>query len=483
MAADWRKLLVLIVAGLSIAAATAPAVGQTSDNGGNGGQSGSGGTGDGNGRSGTAGIYHYWIPGKTYPGCQGCSATVETAIPDRAVIVPKPTSRSSSRHAHANPPPTTAAVPTIASIATPTPRPLPPVSGPAPVTGSFVPDEVLVTVRGGPQAVSGLAASFRLQVRSQRQSALLGATIARLGIPDGRPVGLVLAQLAGDSRVDQSAPNHLYALQQSAVPGSVTVERIALDVNHANGSNVRIGVIDTAADLKHAALRGVVAKTFNAWPEVPTKETDHATSIVGLMAGHGAFHGVAPGARVYLARAFEKGQSRMDVLLKAMDWVASQNVRIINMSFAGPKNRLFAIACRAARKRGILLVAAAGNEGPTAPFAYPAAFDDVMAVTAIDARNGIMPQANRGSYVFISAPGVDLMAPVPNGMDFVTGTSFAAAVVSGAAADLIHNSPGRSVASLERALARTAVDLGPHGRDKDFGYGLIDVAAAAKAED
>ncbi|MES0089777.1 S8 family serine peptidase [Mesorhizobium sp. M0030] len=347
------------------------------------------------------------------------------------------------------------------------------------IAGEFVPDEVLVTVDGDAGAVQQIAASFGLEVRSQRQSRLLGTTLVRFGIPDGRPVGAVLAQLAADGRTLRREPNHIYSLQQAAGIVNYAFERIQLDNKQASGENVRIAVIDTGIDDTNPALSGVIADQFDAMPNVPVEKRDHGTSVDGLIAGVGALEGMAPGARIYHARAFEDGRSTMDVILSALDWAADQNVSIINMSFVGPKNDLLATACRNARGLGIILVAAAGNNGPKAPYGYPAAYDGVIAVTATDAKDGLMQQANRGAYVFISAPGVEMVAPSGAGSDVVTGTSFAAAIVSGAIANLIHASPERSADDIEKALAATARDLGPKGRDNDFGYGLLDTKAAA----
>jgi hypothetical protein len=354
------------------------------------------------------------------------------------------------------------------------------VQPPRAVVGDFVPDEVLVTVDGDAGTVQQIAASFGLQVRSQRQSRLLGTTLVRFGIPDGRPVGAVLAQLAADGRTQRREPNHVYSLQQAASIVNYAFDRIALDAKQASGENVRIAVIDTGIDDTNPALAGVIAGQFDAMPDVPIEKRDHGTSIDGLIAGVGALEGMAPGARIYHARAFEGGKSTMDVILAALDWAAEQDVRIINMSFVGPKNDLLGVACRNARALGMVLVAAAGNNGPKAPYGYPAAFDGVIAVTATDAKDGLMPQANRGAYVFISAPGVEMVAPSGAGSDVVTGTSFAAAIVSGAIANLIHAAPDRSADDIEKSLAATARDLGPKGRDNDFGYGLLDIKAAAK---
>ncbi|RWQ16583.1 S8 family serine peptidase [Mesorhizobium sp.] len=354
------------------------------------------------------------------------------------------------------------------------------VQPPRAVVGDFVPDEVLVTVDGDAGAVQQIAASFGLQVRSQRQSLLLGTTLVRFGIPDGRPVGVVLAQLAADGRTQRREPNHVYSLQQAAGIVNYAFDRIALDAKQASGENVRIAVIDTGIDDTNPALSGVIAGQFDAMPDVPIEKRDHGTSIDGLIAGVGVLEGMAPGAKIYHARAFEGGKSTMDVILSALDWAAEQDVRIINMSFVGPKNDLLGVACRNARALGMVLVAAAGNNGPKAPYGYPAAFDGVIAVTATDAKDGLMPQANRGAYVFISAPGVEMVAPSGGGSDVVTGTSFAAAIVSGAIANLIHAAPDRSADDIEKALAATARDLGPKGRDDDFGYGLLDIRAAAR---
>ena len=357
-----------------------------------------------------------------------------------------------------------------------------PLASPRAISGAFVPDEVLVTVDGGPAEVQDIATSFGLEVRAQRVSGLLGATLVRFGIPDGRPVATVLAQLETEGRTRLRAPNHIYGLQQATAIVNYAFERIALDRGEADGRDVGVAVIDTAIDDSHAALSGVVVESYDAMPEIPVVERDHATSVVGLIAGVGPLRGIAPGARTYHARAFEGGKSTMDIILDALDWSAARDVRLINMSFVGPENDLLELACAAARARDIVLVAAAGNNGPKAPYGYPAAYEEVIAVTATDARDALMQQANRGPYVFIAAPGVDMIAPVGGGSDLVTGTSFAAAIVTGAIVNLLHARPESSAAWIEETLAATARDLGASGRDRDFGFGLVNYEALSRAQ-
>ncbi len=357
--------------------------------------------------------------------------------------------------------------------------PPPPLVAARAISGEFVPDEVLATVAGGAAEAQAVADAFGLEIRSQRQSALLGRTLVRFGIPDGRPVGLVIAQLETDPRTLSREANHIIFLQQAGAVANYAFERIALEPAAASGADVRVAVIDTAADEAHPALKGVIAATFDAMPDMPTTDRNHGTSVSGLIAGVGEFPGIAPGAAIYHARAFEKGRSTMDFILAALDWAAGQDVRVINMSFVGPRNELLQAACEAARARDIILVAAAGNNGPGAPWGYPAAYEGVIAVTATDARDGLMQQANRGPYVFVAAPGVDMIAPVEGGADLVTGTSFASAIVAGAIANLLHAGADRSADWVEQALAATATDLGTKGRDDDFGHGLVNYRSLA----
>ena len=126
-----------------------------------------------------------------------------------------------------------------------------------------------------------------------------------------------------------------------------------------------------------------------------------------------------------------------------------------------------------------MLVAAAGNDGPQAPEAYPAAYPEVIAVTATDVDDKSLAVANRGSYVAVAAPGVDIFVAAPNGgYDYSTGTSVAAAHVSGLAALLIERNPGLTPDAIRAILVRTARDLGPPGRDDEFGAGLVNAYEA-----
>jgi len=136
----------------------------------------------------------------------------------------------------------------------------------------------------------------------------------------------------------------------------------------------------------------------------------------------------------------------------------------------------------AARRKGASLIAAAGNEGPAATPVYPAAYPEVIAVTATDADDNAFRKSNRGRHLAVAAPGVDIFVAAPNaGYDMTSGTSVAAAHVSGIAALLLERYPRLTPDALQAILLRTAKDLGRPGRDEEFGAGLANAYDALNA--
>jgi subtilisin family serine protease len=122
---------------------------------------------------------------------------------------------------------------------------------------------------------------------------------------------------------------------------------------------------------------------------------------------------------------------------------------------------------------------AAAKEGPDAAPAYPGNHPRTIAVTATDARDKVFAEANRGSYVALAAPGVQILAPGAGGTYlFDSGTSFAAAYVSSAAALILQGRPGLKPEAVRETMAGTAHDLGKPSPDPDYGAGLIDPLAA-----
>jgi subtilisin family serine protease len=131
---------------------------------------------------------------------------------------------------------------------------------------------------------------------------------------------------------------------------------------------------------------------------------------------------------------------------------------------------------------GIILVAAAGNAGPRSPPLYPGADPNVIAVTASDYNDKPFAMANRGRYIAVGAPGVDVMVPAPgNTYQLTTGTSVATAHVSGVAALLVERKPDITPDEVRAILIRTAAPYSARPRGEEDGAGLVDPVAALKA--
>ncbi|HPG89895.1 MAG TPA: S8 family serine peptidase, partial [Hyphomicrobium sp.] len=171
-------------------------------------------------------------------------------------------------------------------------------------------------------------------------------------------------------------------------------------------------------------------------------------------------------------------QSHTLAILKSLDWSVLNGARIINMSFAGPNDVLLGQAIAAAVKQGVTVIAAAGNAGPDAPPAYPGAYPNVIAVTAIDDKDALYQSANRGTYVAVAAPGVDIIGAAPNGgYDMSSGTSMAAAHVSGIAALMLEQNPKLTPRDIRDRLSKSARQP-PRLIAEDMGAGIVDAAEA-----
>jgi subtilisin family serine protease len=357
----------------------------------------------------------------------------------------------------------------------------------------YVPDEVVIEIAGIPAEATlrTLSARHRLIRLDSRRLSLAGSTFFRWRIPDRRSVPAVVRALEADRAVRAAQPNYVYELSQQTTPAAAAagdpaqyaLAKLRLPEAHAiaTGDSVRVAVIDTGIDAAHPELDGVVAASFDA-VETTDGPDRHGTGIAGIIAAHARLMGAAPKVKILAVRAFAAGKGSTFTVVKGLDWAISQNARVINMSFAGPSDPLVARTLSAARGKGAILVAAAGNGGAKAKPLYPAADAGVIAVTATDADDRLFVMANRGAHIAVAAPGVDILMASPGGSYWTsTGTSMAAAHVSGVIALVLERRPGLDGETLRKLLASTARDLGPKGRDDEFGAGLIDALAAITA--
>ena len=360
----------------------------------------------------------------------------------------------------------------------------------------LVPDEVVIEVAASvrPQQIDALQRRHRLTRIETRAMTLTGTTMFRWRIPDRRSVATVVRALEADGVVASAQPNYVYALQDDTPQTDerlpqYELDKLKLPQAHAiaTGDNVLVAVIDSGIDASHPELAGSIAEAFDALDKPMTPHA-HGTGIAGLIAAHGKLKGAAPGARLLAIRAFDpdaKGaQGTTFNILKGLDWATQRGARIINMSFAGPQDPALGRSLAAAAKRNIVLIAAAGNAGAKSPPLYPAADANVIAVTATDTDDKLLDAANRGKHIAVAAPGAQILVAIPGGgYEVSSGTSLAAAEVSGIAALMVQHQPGVTAAKVRDVLMMTATDLGPKGRDAMFGAGLADAYGALTAGD
>ena len=376
-------------------------------------------------------------------------------------------------------------------------------------TGFFVPppgerrftNHVVLDI-GADVPVATLDALARRHAMTRIESytfALTGRTMHLWELNPGGSVPSMIRALSGEKLVARAQPNFTFRFQQQAEiqpaslpnaaqgdPTQYTVGKLHLVDAHrlATGDGVLVAVIDSGIDDAHPDLAGAIAAKFDTLG-TDEKPHTHGTEMAGAIASHGRLLGVAPRARLLAVRAFGASASGEESttfrILRGLDWAAGQNARIINMSFAGPADPALQDALAKARKKGIVLIAAAGNAGPKSPPLFPAADPNVIAVTATDADDKVSAQANRGNYIAVAAPGVDVLVPAPDAnVALTTGTSVAAAHVSGLAALLIEVKPSLKPDDVRKILMSSARSLGPKTRNES-GAGLADALSAVTA--
>ncbi|WP_296578932.1 S8 family serine peptidase [Phreatobacter sp.] len=350
-------------------------------------------------------------------------------------------------------------------------------------------------------AIRQVERRFGLRLLQRETAEVVGAVMHRYRVPNRQTVPAAIRamqQAVGfayiqpnyvferpEFRVRLQSANAMRAGRDQRLQYVVDALRLSEAHQIARGQRVAIAVIDSGVDAGHPELAGRVTQSFDAVGGA-FRAHEHGTGMAGAIVAQRQLLGVSPGADIYAVRAFAPGQTQGSTgtsfhIVKAMDWAIRNGARVINMSFAGPRDPMIARAIQVAADRRIAMIAAMGNGGPGAPIAFPAADPNVIAVTATDRDGRLFDAATQGEHVAVAAPGVEIILPAPRGgYQISSGTSVAAAHVSGIAALILERHPDADPATLRRLLQATArqADI----PDPKLGAGVADPVRALTAE-
>ena len=321
----------------------------------------------------------------------------------------------------------------------------------------------------------------------------LGLNIAVLSFDTDAQAALALTRLQAMPGITADRHAIAYPMQQVATP--TPAKQYAHELLNAptKGSGklsgaMLVGIIDTEVTNADAlALANFKGKRIFPDSDKPAS-ADHGNAVAGIMAASGnGFEGLAQGVSLRAAgvmREVAPGINATNTLLvaQALDWMIGEKVQVVNLSLGSASDAVLSAVIAKSLGSGLVLVAAAGNGGPTAAPSYPAAYPGVIAATAVDAQKRLYARANRGAYVAIAAPGVDVWVPINTSAGandtkgkYMSGTSFASPFVAAAVAQALAqgttSQPKASAQSILQNLCGKAADIGPKG--PEVGCGLL----------
>jgi hypothetical protein len=321
--------------------------------------------------------------------------------------------------------------------------------------------------------------SWGFVVRERRELAALDRVMLRVDAPEDRDIVQAALDLALDAPGTVVDYNHVYGASDEDVsalpaPTAAPVEASAFTPRSAGAV---IGIVDSGLDTSHPALHGVEIEQRDFVPFANERPQAHGTAVASIIldaAGGPPRFDRLLAASVFFNDGDGKIRAATTGLIAGLDWLAqAPGIGVINMSLAGPPNQLLEVALDALAAEGITVAAAVGNNGPTSEPLYPAAYESVVGVTAVDSANRIYRYANRGRHVTFSAPGVQVRVAAPAGRySTQSGTSLAAAYVAALIAETMTERAWSSTEALHH-LKLTAADLGEPHFDEIFGFGLV----------
>jgi len=312
-------------------------------------------------------------------------------------------------------------------------------------------------------------------------SAEPGASAVVLRVPDQVETGAMLERLRALDPDGVYDFNHVYTgsaaqpMDQAPAGGREASPAAA----PRSAGKVKVGLVDSGIAREHEVFSDAAIVPWGC--DGAAHPSAHGTAVAALMVGRSErFHGVAPQATLYAADIYcdsATGGSAARIAA-ALDWLAREQVAVINLSLVGPSNLILERVVASMVKRGYLLVAAVGNDGPAAPPLYPASYPGVVGVSGVDKRGQPLPEAARGPQVMFAAPGNQMVSAAVGSPPYrtVRGTSFASPIVAALLAPELRQPSPEAARQAIADVAKAATGSAPGVQNKEIGYGVLGAA-------
>lgn len=316
-----------------------------------------------------------------------------------------------------------------------------------------------------------------VKVIAEHKLSGLDMTLVRLRLETGDDNRATLASYLPENLRQQLDRNHVYHTEAES---SVTVDKAPAKLPPLCRNPVPVGMVDTAVASDHPVFNGtnIHQRDFFSPDSTGQKDyqppRDHGTAVASILSQPTRLPGLTlfNASVFYRRQTFAPGATSLH-LVQGLNWLAEQGVRVINLSLAGPDNRLLRQALKQLYNQNVVIIAASGNQGPLSAPLYPAAYPFTVAVTATDKNKRRYRWASGGEHIQFAASGVAINVASGNGQfTQQSGTSMAAPVISGIMACELARQPFTPKQLVSR-LAKLADDLGEPGRDKVFGFGWL----------
>lgn len=346
------------------------------------------------------------------------------------------------------------------------------------ISSSSSPDKVIVKYKAA-------AAKSSLNSNPNEQKPMV------IRVPKGHDVKGFIQEL--NSRSDVEYAEKDYILKKSYIPSDPAYQQQwhhksiltdqAWDITKGH-EEIIVAVIDDGVNVNHLELQKKIVDPYDVLSKASQFSVpgDHGTHIAGIIASEmdnpNGGTGIAPMVKVMPINVFNGEEAYTSDIIMAIEYAISHGADIINMSL-GMYEYSLALneAIQKAYQAGLIIVAAAGNEKSGLP-SYPAAYENVVSVSSIDESNILSSFSNYGQTIDIAAPGSFIYSSLWTGYGYMSGTSMAAPMVAGVAALVWSENPDLNNQQIINQLYKTAVDLGPAGKDIHYGYGKLNAYKA-----